>query len=66
MKFYFLFYVLLLGQAFLNSSQNDTCILIWEHKKTSLLYIVCNMRFEEKAYESNLLNVHYLQIELQL
>jgi hypothetical protein len=43
---------------FLSSSQNDTCILMWEHKRTSLFLIVCNMGFEDKAYGLNLLVVH--------
>jgi hypothetical protein len=32
--------------------------LMWEHNKTNLLYIVCNMGFEDKVYDLNLLVVH--------
>jgi hypothetical protein len=48
MKLLFLIYLLPLGEAFLKSSQNGTCILMQKHKKTNLFYIVCNMGFETK------------------
>jgi hypothetical protein len=48
MKFYFLFYVSPLGEVFLKSSQNGTCILMWKYERTNPLYIVCDMGFENK------------------
>jgi hypothetical protein len=41
----------------MSSSQNGTCILMWEHKRTNPFYIVYNMRFKDKAYGLNLLVV---------
>jgi hypothetical protein len=48
-------YVLLLDYVFLSSFQNGTCILIWKYEKTSFLYIVCNMGFENKTCGLNIL-----------
>ncbi len=52
MKHYFIFYVLPLGSTFFNSSQNGTCILMGEHKRTNLLYIIYNMGFKDKWAKS--------------
>jgi hypothetical protein len=57
MKFYFIL-CFAFELNFLSSSQNGTCILMLEHKRTNLIYIVCNMEFEDKTYGLNLLIVH--------
>jgi len=36
------------GLAFLNSSQLRTYILMWEHKRKHLPYIICDMGFQKK------------------
>jgi hypothetical protein len=41
------------GWVFLSSPQNNTSILMWEHKGMHLIYIVYNIEFKDKTYGFN-------------
>jgi hypothetical protein len=46
------------GYTFLNSSQINTFIIMWAHKKKHIVYIGCEMGFKGKTYEFDILIEH--------